>query len=167
MRDVERSVRKVGMLLGFLLVAGPAGAAGYIKLGDIKGEAADKDHKEWIDVLSFSSAVGSYDASGRLASRTQSGTANRGTLTIQKTSDKASPKLLEACTKGEHIPSAELEVCGADGQCTRYVLNDVVIERYSVTRAGEEVTLAYSRIDWGPAAASQTIAAPASPARQR
>lgn len=34
-----------------------AGGAAYMKLGDIKGEASSSDHKEWIDIQSFSTPL--------------------------------------------------------------------------------------------------------------
>jgi len=165
----RRVICLLGLLSAAMFAAGTVHAAGYIKLGDIKGEVqASERHREWIEVVSFSSAVGNYDASGRFTARTQTGTASRGTLTISKKYDKASPILMQACAKGEHKQSAEIELCGADGQCARYVLSDVVIERYTLTRTTEELTLNYAKIDWSPvAAAPATIAAPPSSTRPR
>ncbi len=34
---------------------GVAGGAGYLKIGDIKGESVEPKHKDWINLLSVSS----------------------------------------------------------------------------------------------------------------
>ena len=34
------------------MLVSPAYAGGYLKVGDIKGESAQKDHDKWVDVLS-------------------------------------------------------------------------------------------------------------------
>jgi type VI secretion system secreted protein Hcp len=169
MRNGVLGTFALGLMVGAVLVAGQADAAGYIKLGDIKGEVATSErHKEWIEVVSFTSSVGGYEAGGRLAAtRSQAGTGNRGTLTLTKAYDRASPKLMEACSKGQYMGTAELEVCGTDGQCVLYTLTDVVIERYTVTRTHEELALNYTKIDWRPAAGGATLAAPANPSRAR
>lgn len=52
----ETIMRKsIAIIIAFTLAAGSAQAAGYVKLGDIKGESAeagDANHDKWIDVLS-------------------------------------------------------------------------------------------------------------------
>ena len=62
-------------------------AAGYLKIGDIKGESTDKKHKGEIDILSWSWGT------SRTASRTPQGS---GTLTITKSVDASSPALADA-----------------------------------------------------------------------
>lgn len=81
----------------------------FIKIGDIKGEASDKTHKDEIDVLSWSWGM------------SQSGTMHGGggggagkvsvqDLTFSKYVDKASSPLGLACCNGTHIPEAVLTV---------------------------------------------------------
>jgi Type VI secretion system effector, Hcp len=53
----ETNMRKsIAIIIAITLAAGSADAAGYMKLGDIKGEsnaAGDANHDKWIDVLSI------------------------------------------------------------------------------------------------------------------
>ena len=63
-------------------------AAGYLKIGDIKGESTDKKHKGEIDILSWSWGT------SRTASRTPP--QGSGTLTITKSVDASSPALADA-----------------------------------------------------------------------
>jgi Type VI secretion system effector, Hcp len=65
----ETIMRKsIAIIIAFTLVAGSAHAAGYLKLGDIKGEsteASDPDHDKWIDILSFNWGSQKPGAAGR------------------------------------------------------------------------------------------------------
>jgi hypothetical protein len=52
-----RFVHRLSLAAVALAISVPATAAGadfYLKLGGVKGESADKDHKNWIDVQSVS-----------------------------------------------------------------------------------------------------------------
>lgn len=60
--------KSIAIIIAFTLVAGSAQAAGYLKLGDIKGEAteaSDPNHDKWIDVLSVSWGQSKPGAAGR------------------------------------------------------------------------------------------------------
>ena len=115
----------------------------FLKLGDLKGESPDKDHKEEIDVLSWSWGM------------TQRGTTHRGTgggagkvnvqdLTIVHTIDTASPALVLACCNGKHFPEATLTLRKAGEHPLEYLvitLNDCIITAVQTGGAdGEEVT---------------------------
>ena len=99
----------------------------FMTLGDIKGESQDKTHKEDIEVLAWSWGM------------SQSGTMHMGTgggagkvsvqdLSFTKYSDKASPPIMAACTKGTHIDKALLTVRKAGG--------DNPLEYYKITLEG-------------------------------
>ena len=99
----------------------------FLKLGDIKGESKDDKHKGEIDVLAWSWGM------------SQSGTMHMGTgggagkvsvqdLSFTKYSDKASPPIMAACTKGSHIDKAVLTVRKAGG--------DTPLEYYKITLEG-------------------------------
>ncbi len=60
--------KSIAIIIAVTLAAGSAQAAGYLKLGDIKGEAteaSDPDHDKWIDVLSVSWGQSKPGAAGR------------------------------------------------------------------------------------------------------
>jgi type VI secretion system secreted protein Hcp len=113
----------------------------FMKLGDIKGESQDKTHKEEIEVLAWSWGM------------SQSGTMHMGTgggagkvsvqdLSFTKYTDKASPPIMAACTKGTHIDSALLTVrkAGGDNPLEYYkiTLEGVLISSYSTGGSGGE-----------------------------
>jgi type VI secretion system secreted protein Hcp len=91
----------------------------YLKLDGIKGESQDDKHKDEIDVLSFSwgmaqqgtAAKGGGMGAGKVAVQD---------ITIKKEIDVASPKFLDACATGKHIPTAQLTCRKAGGSAIEY-----------------------------------------------
>jgi type VI secretion system secreted protein Hcp len=113
----------------------------FMKLGDIKGESQDKVHKEEIELLAWSWGL------------SQSGTMHMGTgggggkvsvqdLSFTKYTDKATPPIMAACTKGTHIDTVLLTVrkAGGDNPLEYYkiTLNGVLISSYSTGGSGGE-----------------------------
>ena len=54
--------------------------AGYMKLGDIKGESVDKAHKEWINLLSVNQSLTRPMAAGISGSTRQRASVTCGDL---------------------------------------------------------------------------------------
>ena len=128
----------------------------FLKLGDIKGESKDSDHREEIDVYSFdwgmaqsgSMHVGSGGGAGKVAIRN---------LSINKSMDKASPNLMMACSSGKHYPQATLTVRKAGGTSTvEYLvitMKEVMVTSYE-TRSGvadaqqsEDIVLNFGQVE--------------------
>ena len=111
----------------------------FAKIGDIKGESADDKHKDEIEVLSFSWGVANAATIGAGGGGGGAG-AGRATfhdLSFTHTIDKASPRLLQACATGSHLPEATITHRKAGkGQQEFLVIkmNDVIIT--GVTQAG-------------------------------
>lgn len=112
----------------------------FIKFDGIDGEANDKDHKAWCDVLSFSwglqkAGVGSPGQSRR-----------RGVVTvldmiISKQMDKSSPKLAESICSGKIFPKVEIHDAATYGEGNRvvflkYELKNVMVSSHQVSAAG-------------------------------
>jgi type VI secretion system secreted protein Hcp len=91
----------VAMALGIPL---DSSAAGYLKMGDIKGESADADHKEWIDVLSWSWGMSEGDR-GKTCVQD---------MTFEKEVDRATDDLAQSIPAATVFPSAELEITEVD-----------------------------------------------------
>jgi type VI secretion system secreted protein Hcp len=132
----------------------------FLKISTIPGESTDDKHKDWIEILSFStglnqSATGSTSSGGgRAAERV-----DHQDFSLVKTLDKASPKLALACCNGEHIPEVTVELCRATGDKAvymKYKMADVLVS--SVSDGGsaqggealplEEVSFNYAKINW-------------------
>lgn len=104
----------------------------FLKIDGIQGESQDDKHKNEIEVHSFSwgsANQGTFSMGG-------GGGAGKTTLkdlVVLKHVDKASPKVLEACTTGKHIPSVILACRKAGGTQQEYLkitLSDVLVSQY-------------------------------------
>jgi len=130
-----------------------AEAAAYLKMGDIKGETAEKSHPDWIEVLSFSHSMENVVSTSSGGSRT-AGKAFLNDFAITKTLDKSSPKIAEALTTGKAIPKVELELTNGAGVIyLKYELVNVIISSYSMSGVGdssdrpmESISLNYQKI---------------------
>lgn len=139
-------------------------AAAYIKIGDIKGEATDSEHKDWINLESMSSPIFRSIPEGASGSQRSRGSTTLGDIVCVKELDKSSPKLAEAVCNGTHIQDVEIvftkDVTGSDGVTKQepyltYKLKDVIVTSYSFhgNAAGEpvpteEITLNYTEVEW-------------------
>ena len=89
----------------------------FWKLDGIKGESVDSNHKDWIQLMSFSwgatqvTTVAGTGGSG-------AGKADLSDFSIMKHLDKASTPLLKALVSGSHIKTGNLEAvkAGAGGK---------------------------------------------------
>lgn len=133
----------------------------FIKIDGIKGESTDDQHKDWIEILSFSFGI-TQSAS---ASKSSSGGAGTGRadfhdFSFVKTVDTATPDLCLKSASGEHIGTIEVELCRSGGDkfvFLTYKMSDVIIS--SVTTGGssgnedglptDTVSLNYGKIEWG------------------
>src|SRR5688572_5355007 len=118
----------------------------YLKIDGVRGESTQKDHKEWIDVLSYSWGQ-SNQRSGAGAAAAGPPQGGSGTLTIVKRIDKASPVLMKRCEGSQtpqdivvHLPS------GARGGLTEYVLHDATVSSCNQTPSSESISLNFTKI---------------------
>src|SRR6266571_2233799 len=81
----------------------------FMKIGDIKGESADKTHPGEIELLSFSwgeTNVGSRSATGGAGA----GKVSFMDFNFTTKVSKALPKLMLACASGQDIPNESLSM---------------------------------------------------------
>ena len=111
----------------------------FIKFDGVDGEANDKDHKSWSDLLSFS--WGLHKAGAGATGQTR----RRGVVTVEdvvitKEFDKASPKLAESVCSGKIFPKVELHDTATygEGRATflKYELKNVMVSSHSIMAAG-------------------------------
>lgn len=127
-----------------------ADAAAYLKLGDIKGEATDSEHKDWIDVLSFEQSM-RKSGEGATGATRQRGDVIMDDIVVVKELDKSSPKLAESIAMGTVIPKVEFELTSSAGTYYKYELTNVMVTSYSVSgtadeRPTEQVSLNFEEI---------------------
>ncbi|MFC5860675.1 Hcp family type VI secretion system effector [Acidicapsa dinghuensis] len=141
----------------------------YLYIDGVKGESTDSQHKDWIEIASYSGAAIPTAAEPlKAAAAKQTNVSQHGSLSIAKHVDSSSPKLYELCSKGTHIKKATIEVMRpSGGKQVKYLvieMTDVVISGFSPdpgpskkkTHAGkvgaemptEQLSLNYSKIQY-------------------
>jgi len=114
----------------------------FLKIGTIPGESTDDKHSDWIEISSFNLGV----SQGSTGSRSDAGAASGGradftSFTITKNVDKATPKVLLSCAKGEHIAAVAVEMCRATGEKTKfleYKMSDVIVTNVTTGGANKD-----------------------------
>ncbi len=113
----------------------------FLKLGDIKGEAMDKEHGDEIDVLAWSWGL-TQGGSVHIGGGGGAGKVNVQDLSFTKYVDKSTPNLMMACCNGKHYPEALLTVRKAGENPVEYIkfkMKDVIVTSVSTGGSnGEE-----------------------------
>lgn len=112
----------------------------FLKVDGAEGESPDAKHKGEIEVVSFSWSV------TQLGTSAHGGGAGAGKASFQdfhfvKRYDKASPKLMQKCAGGDHIPKVVLTCrkAGKDQQeYLKVTFSDVLVSNYSIGGSGDD-----------------------------
>ncbi len=128
----------------------------HIKFDGVDGESTRQDHKNWIEVLSWSWDISNSAAMTGGSSGRGKGRATAGALNFMHTYDKASPTLAKRCADGKHFEKVEM-VSRKSGEGQKefltITLKDVFIT--SVAPSGssggdiaEAISMTYGQIDF-------------------
>ncbi len=168
MSALKYGVAGLYALAATCLLATSASAASdiYLKIEGLPGESADAAHRGEIEASSWSFGAtqaasprfGGGAGAGRAAMAgpgTQEPPTGPGAITVSKTYDAASPKLLQACAQGKHFPKATLSVRKSGGgqqEYTSYELENVMVSSYSLGSSGgdrpmESLSLNFTKIE--------------------
>ena len=131
----------------------------YMKLGDIKGEATDADHKEWILIESMSSPMFRSVPEGAKDQQRTKGETTLGDIVCVRQLDKSTTKLQEACANGTFFKEVEIHFCttvkNKQEPYLTYKLSDVIVSSFSFhgnssgnPLPSEEVTMGYTKAEW-------------------
>ena len=131
----------------------------FMKLGDVKGEATDQDHKDWIIIESMSSPISRSIPEGAKDQQRSRGETTLGDIALSRQLDKSSTKLQEACANGTFYPEVEVHFCttvkNKQEPYLKYKMKNVIVSSYSFSgmAAGdplpsEMVTLSYTEVEW-------------------
>jgi type VI secretion system secreted protein Hcp len=111
----------------------------FIKFDGVDGEANDKDHKNWSDLLSMT--WGLHKAGAGATGQTR----RRGVATVEdvictKEYDKASPKLSESVLSGKVFAKVEIHNTATYGESRatflKYELKNVAVSTHAISAAG-------------------------------
>jgi type VI secretion system secreted protein Hcp len=126
----------------------------FLQLKDIKGESQHVDHKEWIDVESWSWSM-SRDGTFHKGGGGSGGTAYVQDMSFTKQLDMATPDLQKQCLNGKHIGEATFHVIKEGEKALTVVevkLKDVIIANVSMSGSSglpmESVTLNFREVHY-------------------
>lgn len=133
--------------------------AAFLKLGDIKGEATDQGHKDWVIIQSLSAPIHRSIPPGAKDQQRTKGETTLGDIVIVRQLDKSSTKLQEACANGTFFKDAEVHFCSTvknkQEPYLKYKLSNVIVTSYSFhgqasgdPLPSEEITLGFTEVEW-------------------
>lgn len=134
--------------------------AGYLKIGDIKGESTDAKHKDWINLLSVSQGVSRPMKAGVSGSTRQRASVDCGDVVCVKEMDASTPKLISAICDGTNFGMVYIDLCTSTGAAGRvpyfqWELHNVRVTSYDVSGAAtdgavptESFSLNFEEIKW-------------------
>lgn len=114
--------------------------AGYMKLGDIKGESTDDGHKDWINLLSVGNDIHRPMGAGASGSTRHRSSCTFGDVVTVKEVDASTPKLQEAIADGTNFKKVQINLCTSSegGKRIPYLqweLTNARVSSYSVSGA--------------------------------
>ncbi|MDR0588117.1 MAG: type VI secretion system tube protein Hcp [Burkholderiales bacterium] len=133
----------------------------YLKIDNpsVKGESADKDHADWIELSSFShSIVQPKSATASTAGGHTSERVMHADIVVVKDEDLSSPLLAQYCSGGQTFDQITIEFYRADGEGNRVLYKEVklkhaIISSIATEASGagvpsERLTFKYAAIQW-------------------
>jgi type VI secretion system secreted protein Hcp len=131
----------------------------FLKLGDIKGEATDTDHKEWILIETMQSGISRSIPEGAKDQQRTKGETSLSDIVVSRQVDKSSPKLWESVANGTFYKDVEVHFCttvkNKQEPYMVYKLSDVIVSSYSASfnKDGsplpmEMIAMGFTKSEW-------------------
>ena len=111
----------------------------FCQIDGIKGESTDKDHKDWIELLSFSWGMSQPVSAASATGGRGAERVDISDFSVMKTSDASSPHLMQACCDGRHINKVVIKLCQAGGEKHPYMtysLENVIVSTVQPSSSG-------------------------------
>ena len=128
----------------------------FLKVDGADGESPDSKHKNEIEIDSFSWTIHNEGTSQR-GGGAGAGKVSFGDFHFTKIVDKASPKLMQMCASGEHIPKVVLTCRKAGKEQQEYLkvtFSDAFVSSYAIggNSGGsvipvDQITVNFSKIE--------------------
>ena len=110
----------------------------YADFPGIDGESDDKDHKDWVEVLSFEFSM--HQPTSTTGSSRRRGDIILEDIILTKYVDKSTPKLMEKTALGEVLSTVEIDIVktisDAPVSFYRYTLENVIVTSYKSSFLG-------------------------------
>src|SRR5438132_10503965 len=108
----------------------------FLKIEGIAGESTDVQHKGEFEIKDFSFGVENPTTIGSATGGAGAGKIKFNEFTIKKTTDKASPVLMQSCATGQHLKEATFTARKAGEQPVEFLkirMSDVLVSSYRAT----------------------------------
>jgi len=128
----------------------------FLKLGDIKGQATESDHKDWIEIKSYHYGI-TMEVSPGSGGVARTGRPKFDRLKLVKAIDRVSPVLAESVSSGAFFTSAEINVLESAGssmnkqmviKMENVHIASVMHDSDGATQTTETIELAFGKIKW-------------------
>lgn len=149
--------RSLLTFLGVLVLVALPGVASaadfFLQVEGVDGESTDSDHRNWIELESWSFGVSNSGAARAAGGGGGAGRTEFQPLVFRKRIDKSSPVLFQRSATGQHIRDVTLS-CVARGRREEYLvikLSDVMVTSYQVSGedgATEVIVLSFARVEY-------------------
>jgi len=131
----------------------------FMKLGDVKGEATDDGHKDWIICDTAQQGVHRSIPVGAKDQQRTKGDTTLMDVVFTRQLDKSSTKLEEACANGTFFKEVEIHFCttvqNKQEPYLTWKLSDAIISSYSMSGNAsasplpfESVSVNFSKVEW-------------------
>ena len=131
----------------------------WMKIGDIKGEATEQNHADWVLIESMSAPIHRSIPEGARDNQRTRGETTLGDIHVVRELDKSSPKLSEACANGTFFPEVEVHFASTtknkQNVYLKYLMKNVIVTSYNFhgNRSGsplpsEDVTMGFTEVEW-------------------
>jgi type VI secretion system secreted protein Hcp len=132
----------------------------FLQLDGVKGGATDEQHKDWIEIFSWSQGFSQPSMPISLSGGQAAATAmcNHSPISVTKYLDEATHLILTRIWSGKILPKAKIECFRAAGEQApvKYLevsMEAVIISNYSISVSGddipmENITLTYGKVTY-------------------
>lgn len=156
-RTLKTATALLSILLLNLITLPTSPGAAFIKLGDIKGEATDSEHKDWINLLAVDLDIQRPASTGEGQHR-DLGPIELSDIRVLVPLDRSAAELAQAALSGETIPTVTIDLTATYGNEEQtyltYKLKDVIVTSYGIKGRNNQnegavaVTLGYTEVEW-------------------
>jgi type VI secretion system secreted protein Hcp len=145
-QNAIKSMALVAVVASTLAIPAESSAAVFVKFDGLDGESQDADHKDWVDVLSWSWGL-SKDSRGKVCVQD---------LSLVKYLDSSTPDLIQSMPADTTFRTADLEVWQGRERgrlVLRMLLNGVSVSSVSTGGSGgedrltENISLNFSELE--------------------
>ncbi len=130
----------------------------FVKFDGVTGECTDVNHKDWIEILSWSHGFSQPTSAVRASSGATVERANHSNLSITKYMDSATDDLLKICWSGKQVATVSVECFRSDGNNApvlylKIEMLGVIVSNYSLSGGGgdipiENLSLSYKKVTY-------------------